>query len=165
MAPFDRQGKAKATVEFGEKFDLSLDSEGYGCIHTNTTRVHAWLNRWNAIGSKQTIIRNVCWKIYRQGENRNYCTGQEIHLSGSILCRPRANTKNNKKQEHKAQMRLDNSDRIEVERTFRLSKCCYGMDCIATKLKFCVLFHLFKFAIWGQIREVALTNLCLIGRH
>ena len=29
----------------------------------------------------------------------------------------------------------DNTDRIEVERTFSLSKRCYGMDCITTKLE------------------------------
>ena len=28
----------------------------------------------------------------------------------------------------------DNTDRIEVERSFRLSKRCYGMDLIRTKL-------------------------------
>ena len=29
----------------------------------------------------------------------------------------------------------DNTDRIEVERTFSLSKRCYGMSCITTKLE------------------------------
>lgn len=35
-----------------------------------------------------------------------------------------------KKQEYQ-----DNTDRIEVERTFSLSKRCYGMSCITTKLE------------------------------
>lgn len=34
-----------------------------------------------------------------------------------------------KKQEYQ-----DNTDRIEVERSFSLSKCCYGMDLIRTRL-------------------------------
>ena len=34
-----------------------------------------------------------------------------------------------------AQEYQDNTDRIEVERTFSLSKRCYGMSCITTKLE------------------------------
>ena len=68
-----------------------------------------------------------------------------------------------KKQEYQ-----DNTDRIEVERTFSLSKRCYGMSCITTKLEetqltsialsvfvtnlfriqrriLCALLHLFRF--------------------
>ena len=44
--------------------------------------------------------------------------------------RPSAAAKVDKKQEYQ-----DNTDRIEVERTFSLSKRCYGMDCITTKLE------------------------------
>lgn len=32
-------------------------------------------------------------------------------------------------------MRLDNTDRIEVERYFSRSKRCYGLGCIVTKLE------------------------------
>ena len=39
-------------------------------------------------------------------------------------------TEDVKKQEYQ-----DNTDRIEVERTFSLSKRCYGMSCITTKLE------------------------------
>ena len=39
------RGKVKAPVEFGAKFDLSLDSEGYGCskkyLSRHTTRAPA----------------------------------------------------------------------------------------------------------------------------
>lgn len=41
-----------------------------------------------------------------------------------------ANAKADKKQEYQ-----DNTDRIEVERRFSLSKRCYGMGCIVTKLE------------------------------
>lgn len=41
-----------------------------------------------------------------------------------------ATAKVDKKQEYQ-----DNTDRIEVERTFSLSKRCYGMSCITTKLE------------------------------
>ena len=69
-------------------------------------------------------------QIYRTRENRSYCREQGIRLSGPKLGRPSATAKVDKKQECQ-----DNTDRIEVERTFSLSKHCYGMNCIATKLE------------------------------
>ena len=69
-------------------------------------------------------------QIYRTRENRNYCKEHGIRLSGPKLGRPSANAKVDKKQEYQ-----DNTDRIEVERTFSLSKRCYGIDCITTKLE------------------------------
>ena len=80
-----------------------------------------------------------------------------------LLGRPSATAKVDKKQEYQ-----DNTDRIEVERTFSLSKRCYGMSCITTKLEetqltsialsvfvtnlfriqrriLCALLHLFRF--------------------
>ena len=63
-------------------------------------------------------------------ENRSYCKEHGIRLSGPKLGRPRATAKVDKKQEYQ-----DNTDRIEVERTFSLSKRCYGMSCITTKLE------------------------------
>ena len=67
-------------------------------------------------------------QIYRTRENRLYCKEHGIRLSGPKLGRPSATAKVDKKQEYQ-----DNTDRIEVERTFRLSKRCYGMSCITTK--------------------------------
>ena len=69
-------------------------------------------------------------QIYRTRENLNYCKEHGIRLSGPKLRRPSANAKVDKKQEYQ-----DNTDRIEVERTFSLSKRCYGIDCITTKLE------------------------------
>ena len=69
-------------------------------------------------------------QIYRTRENRNYCKERGIRLSGPKLGRPSINAKVDKKQEYQ-----NNTDRIEVERTFSLSKHCYGMDCITTKLE------------------------------
>lgn len=69
-------------------------------------------------------------QIYRTRENRNFCKGKGIRLSGPKLGRPRTDAKVDKKQEYQ-----DNTDRIEVERSFSLSKRCYGMGCIVTKLE------------------------------
>ena len=100
------RGKVKAPVEFGAKFDLSLDSEGY---------------------YPERVLAD---QIYRTRENRSYCTEHGIRLSGPRLGRPSATAKASEKQEYQ-----DNTDRIEVERTFSLSKRCYGMSCITTKLE------------------------------
>lgn len=51
-------------------------------------------------------------------------------MSGPKLGQPSATAKEDKKQEYQ-----DNVDRIEVERAFSLSKRCYGMGLIRTKLE------------------------------
>lgn len=51
-------------------------------------------------------------------------------MSGPRLNRPSVTAKVDKKQEYQ-----DNTDRIEVERIFGLSKLCYGMSYITTKLE------------------------------
>ena len=51
-------------------------------------------------------------------------------MSGPKLGRPGVTAKEDKKQEYQ-----DNVDRIEVERAFSLSKRCYGMGLIRTKLE------------------------------
>jgi hypothetical protein len=70
-------------------------------------------------------------QIYRTADNRKYCREHGIRISGPKLGRPCSSTaKVDKKQEYQ-----DNTDRIEVERSFSLSKRCYGMGCITTKLE------------------------------
>lgn len=96
------RGKAKVPVEFGAKFDLSLDSEGYGRIEKIS---------FEAYNESTCLIEAVeCFRertghypecvladqIYRARENRNFCKGQGIRLSGPKLGRPSANAKNNK---------------------------------------------------------------------
>lgn len=130
------RGKVKAPVEFGAKFDLSLDSEGYGRIEKIS---------FEAYNESSCLIeaverfkertgyypdRVLADQIYRTRENRNYCKDHGIRLSGPKLGRPGANAKVDKKQEYQ-----DNTDRIEVDRSFSLSKRCYGMGCITTKLE------------------------------
>lgn len=130
------RGKAKAPVEFGAKFDLSLDSEGYGRIEKIS------FEAYNESGCLIKAVerfrertghypkRVLADRIYRTRENRKYCKGHGIRLSGPKLGRPGANVKVDKKQEYQ-----DNTDRIKVERCFSLSKRCYGMGCIVTKLE------------------------------
>ena len=130
------RGKIKAPVEFGAKFDLSLDSEGYGRIekisfeayNESTCLIEAVKRFKERTGYYPERV--LADQIYRTRENRNYCKEHGIRLSGPKLGRPSAAAKVDKKQEYQ-----DNTDRIEVERTFSLSKRCYGMSCITTKLE------------------------------
>ena len=163
------RGKVKAPVEFGAKFDLSLDSEGYGRIEKIS------FEAYNESGCLIEAVerfkertgyypeRVLADQIYRPRENRSYCKEHGIRLSDPKLGRPSATAKAFKKQEYQ-----DITDRIEVERTFSLSKRCYGMSCITTKLEetqltsialsvfvtnlyriqrriLCALLHLFRF--------------------
>ncbi len=130
------RGKVKAPVEFGAKFDLSLDSEGYGRIekisfeayNESTCLIEAVERFKERTGFYPERV--LADQIYRTRVNRNYCKEHGIRLSGPKLGRPTINAKVDKKQEYQ-----DNTDRIEVERAFSLSKRCYGMDCITTKLE------------------------------
>lgn len=128
--------KAKASVEFGAKFDLSLDREGYGRIekisfeayNESICLIEAVERFRERIG--HYLKRVLADQIYRTRVNRNYSKDHGIRLSGPKFGRPGVNAKTDKKQEYQ-----DNTDRIEVERCFSLSKRCYGMGCIATKLE------------------------------
>ena len=130
------RGKVKTPVEFGAKLDLSLDSEGYGRIekisfeaYNESTCLKEAVERFKERSGyyPEWVLAD---QIYRTRENWSYCKEHGIRLSGSKLGRLSANAKVDKKQEYQ-----DNADRIEVERTFSLSKRCYGMDCITTKLE------------------------------
>lgn len=130
------RGKAKTPVEFGPKFDLSLDGEGYARIERLS------FEAYNECGCLQEAVerfkertghypaRVLADQIYRTRENRNYCKERGIRLSGPKLGRPGKDVKEYKKQENQ-----DNTDRIEVERSFSLGKRCYGMGLIVTKLE------------------------------
>mgnify|MGYP002957029927 CR=1 FL=1 len=131
-----RKHKVKAPVEFGAKFDLSLDSEGYGRIekisfeaYNESTCLIEAIERFRE-RTGYYLERVLEDQIYRTRETRNYCKEHGIRLSGPKLGRPSATTKVDKKQEYQ-----DNTDRIEVERTLSLIKRCYGMSCITTKLE------------------------------
>ena len=131
------RGKVKAPVEFGAKLDLSIDAEGYARIenisfdaYNESTclqdAVNAYYERTGYYPK-----RVLADQIYRTRENRAFCQKHGIRLSGPKLGRPnKTTTKTEKKIEYQ-----DNTDRIEVERRFSLTKRCYGMDKIMSKLE------------------------------
>ena len=135
MASTDCQREGQATVEFGAKFDLSPNSEGYGRIEKISFAAYnesgcliEAIERFKE-RTGYYLERFPADQIYWTRKNRSYCKEQGIRLSGPKLGRPNA-TAQAEKQEYQ-----HNIDRIEVERTLSLSKRCYGMNCITTKLE------------------------------
>lgn len=165
------RGKTKAPVEFGAKFDLSVDDSGLGRIekisydaYNESTVLVEEVERFRE-RTGHYPERLLADQIYRTRDNRNFCKLHGIRLSDPKLGRPSVTAKVNKRQEYQ-----DNTDRIEVERTFSLSKRCYGMGCITTKqeetqLTFIALsvFVTNLFRIQKRIRY-ALLHLFRFGR-
>ena len=130
------RGKIKTPVEFGAKFDLSLDENGYARIekisydaYNESTVLIDAVNRFKE-RTGHYPERVLADQIYRTRDNRSFCKLHGIRLSGPKLGRPSETAKADKKIEYQ-----DNTDRIEVERTFSLSKRCYGLGLIRTKLE------------------------------
>lgn len=67
--------------------------------------------------------------IYRNRVNLSYCKAHGIRMSGLALGRPKKDNAEDKKRSYQ-----DSVDRIEVERGFSLTKRCYGLGLIWTKL-------------------------------
>ena len=131
------RGKTKVPVEFGAKFDLSIDDSGLGRIekisydayNESTVLVEAVERFRERTGHYPE--RLLADQIYRTRDNRNFCKLHGIRLSGPKLGRPSFTKQSSKEKKQEYQ---DNIDQIEVERSFSLSKRCYGMDLIRTKL-------------------------------
>ena len=129
------RGKAKAPVEFGIKFDLSLDEDGMGRIEKisfdpyNESEVLSKAIENYKARTGHYPKRVLADQIYRTRNNRHYCKERGIRLSGPKLGRKSAETAAiDRKIEYR-----DNTDRIEVERSFSLSKRCYGLGLIRTR--------------------------------
>ena len=128
------RGKAKAPVEFGAKYDVSIDEKG-----------HARLERisFDAYNECTTFIdaverykertghyprRALVDKIYRTRENRQFCNDNGIKMSG------RGPGRRKESAASKASERQEEVDRIEVERFFSREKRTCGAALIVAKL-------------------------------
>jgi len=167
------RGKTKAPVEFGAKFDLSVDNNGFGrmekisydAYNESTVLVEAVERFKERTGHYPE--RLLADQIYRTRDNRNFCKTHGIRLSGPKLGRPSITKQSVKEKKQEYQ---DNTDRIEVERSFSLSKRCYGMNLIRTKLYDTTLtsialsvFVTNLFKIQSRIRSALIFLLKLIG--
>lgn len=130
------RGKRRSPVEFGAKFDLSVDEKGHSRIeylsfdpYNESTVLQDSIERYKQRTGRYPQ-RVLVDQIYRTRVNRNYCKSKGIRMSGPKLGRPSKNNEYDKAIEYQ-----DNVDRIEVEREFSLSKRCYGLGLLKTKLE------------------------------
>ena len=129
------RGKAKAPVEFGAKYDVSIDENGHARLekinfnpyNESTIFVDAIERYFKRTGHYPKRV--LTDKIYRTRENIKYCKEKHIEILGPKLGRP--SSENAKKTKDEKQ---DERDRIEIERFFSLSKRRNGAGIIMTKL-------------------------------
>lgn len=130
------RGKAKTPVEFGAKYDVSVDEKG----HARLEKIS--FDAYNECGtlkcaSERYLTRTghypkriLADKIYNTAENREYCRAHGIRLSGRGSGRPPKLSPEERKTE-----RRDNIDRNEVERFFSREKRTCGAALIVSKLE------------------------------
>lgn len=133
------RGKVKAPTEFGAKFEVLLDENGFARmtqvsfeafnesekLQEALTRYYERTGHW----PKRVLVD----QIYRTRANREFCKKHGIRMSGPKLGRPSNDEKQSaadKRTEYK-----DNTDRIGVERFFSLGKRCSGMGLVRTRLE------------------------------
>lgn len=156
------RGKAKAPVEFGAKYDVSIDEKGHARLekisfdpYNECTVFQDAIERYkNRTG--RYPVRALVDKIYRTKENRNFCKERGIHMSGRAPGRP-ANDKAETLRERK-----NETDRIEVERFFSVEKRCCGAGMIMTKLANTTLTSIALSVLVANLFGVGWTDfLCL----
>lgn len=129
------RGKSKSPVEFGAKYDVSIDEKGHARMEKcsfdpyNESTVFKKAVEGYKDRTGHYPERVLVDGIYRNRTNRQYCKEHGITISGPKLGRPAKGVKTGK-QEYR-----DNVDRIEVERFFSLAKRCSGAGLIMTKLE------------------------------
>ena len=132
------RGKTKTPVEFGAKYDVSIDEKG----HARLEKID--FSPYNECGVLTDALerykertghypqRVLVDKIYRTRSNRAFCEERGIRMSGRKPGRPTGDKTLLKKE--RAVEAQDDRDRIEVERFFSVEKRCCGAGLIMTKL-------------------------------
>jgi len=154
------RGKVKTPVEFGAKFDVSVDEHGHARMekisfnpYNESTILKDALERFKArTGHYPTRI--LVDQIYRTRENRKFCDEHGIRMSGPKLGRPGKEKDQDKKTAYQ-----DNIDRIEVERFFSTGKRCNGMGLIVTRLSVTTLGSIALSVLVTNLFASALPNL------
>ena len=131
------RGKARAAVEFGAKISVSVRN-GFAFLHRIS---------WDPYNEAEDLIpqakkykqeygcypERICAdRIYINTKNRNFCTRNDIRLSGKRLGRPPKNPEISAAQ--KQQLRADQKRRNEVEGCFGSGKRKYSLDLIMARL-------------------------------
>lgn len=152
------RGKPKAPVEFGAKYDVSIDEKGHARLerlsfdpyNESTVLVDAMERYKERTGHypKRVLVD----QIYRTRDNHRY----HITMSGPRLGRP-AKDKNSSREEYQ-----DNVDRIEVERFFSTGKRCNGAGLIMTKLEETTLSSIALSVLVTNLFAVDLSGIFLL---
>ena len=129
------RGKAKASVEFGAKLDISV-ADGWTRLeyhsfeaYNEATNLPEMIERYKTRTGRYPE-RILADKIYRNRVNLSYCSARGIRLSGPALGRPKKDEIRDKRQDY-----IDEAERVEVERKFSLAKRKCGLGLIVTRLK------------------------------
>ena len=127
------RGKARTPVEFGAKYDVSIDGDGHARLekvsfdpYNESGVLIGAIERYRERNGHYPS-RVLVDKIYRTRDNLRFCSENGIEVSGPGLGRP-------PKEPRTERMRQNERDRIEVERFFSKAKRCYGAALIMTKL-------------------------------
>ena len=127
------RGKVKAPVEFGAKYDVSIDEKGHARLEQiqfdpyNESTIFIAAVEGYKKRTGHYPERVLVDQIYRTRQNRSFCKEHDIRMSGPRLGRP-------PKEKSTKEEYQDNTDRIEVERFFSVEKRCNGAGLIMTKL-------------------------------
>jgi IS5 family transposase len=131
------RGKARAAVEFGAKISVSVRN-GFAFLHRIS---------WDPYNESEDLIAQArkykqeygCYpericadRIYLNTKNRNFCTRNNIRLSGKRLGRPPKDPEIT--AAYKQQLSADQRRRNEVEGCFGSGKRKYSLDLIMARL-------------------------------
>jgi IS5 family transposase len=131
------RGKARAAVEFGAKISVSVRN-GFAFLHRIS---------WDPYNEAEDLIAQAkkykqeygCYpericadRIYINTKNRNFCTRNNIRLSGKRLGRPPKDPAIN--AAHKQRLSADQRRRNEVEGCFGSGKRKYSLNLIKARL-------------------------------
>ena len=140
--PFVRpivRGKAKTPVEFGAKYDVSVDENGHARLekasfdaYNECTVLKDAVERYRG-RTGHYPKRLLVDQVYRTKDNRAYCEERGIEMSGRKPGRPPKDGKERRKVERIG--RKNDVDRIEVERFFSRDKRCFGAGLIMAKME------------------------------
>ena len=155
------RGKAKASVEFGVKLDMSIDEYGMARIEKQSfdpynesdVLIRAIENYRARTGHDPKRV--LADKIYRNRSNLRYCREHGIRLCGPALGRPKKDAGESRKIIYK-----DAVDRIEVERGFSLAKRCYGLGLIRTKLETTTRSSIYLSIIAMNVDKLSAVSFC-----
>ena len=156
------RGKAKSPVEFGAKYDVSIDEKGHARLekvsfdpYNESTIFADVMNRYKE-RTGHYPKRVLVDQIYRTRDNRTFCREHNISMSGPKLGRPSKDKKSTKEEYQ------DNTDRIEVERFFSTGKRCNGAGLIMTKLEETTLSSIAMSILVTNLFAVDLSGIFLL---